>query len=88
MTISVIAQKTVTEGAQLIRVRERNPETKVIEYDCKPIFTGSKRGWTMLDSFTAGAIMAVYNALNETNRPKLDTIRLPRLLDFVWSHVK
>ena len=88
MTISAIAHMATQDGPQLIRVRERNAETKVIEYDCKPMFTGSKRGWVMLDSFTASAIVAVHNALNDQQRPKLDTIRLPRLLDFVWKSVK
>lgn len=86
MTISAIAERSKTEGAQLIRVRERD-ESGNWQYDVKPLFTGKKKGWSILDAFTASAIAAVYKALNEANRAKFDRIPLERLLDFTWKHV-
>lgn len=57
------------------------------QYDVKPLFTGSKRGWTVLDLFTASAIQSVYKAINETNRAKFDRIPLPSLVEFVFKAV-
>lgn len=65
-----IARLAATEGAQLFRPRKDAPK----EYDCKPIFTGSKRGWILLDSFSASAIVAVWDALNETNRTTFESL--------------
>ncbi len=87
MTISAITKQIVTDhGAQLIRVREKDAAGNW-QYDAKPLFTGKKKGWVILDSFTASAIQAIINALNEQNRAKIDRLSLPRLLDFTWKNV-
>jgi hypothetical protein len=68
-----VARQAKENGAQLFRFRhgtERQPE-----YDCKPWGTGNKRGWIILDSFSASAIVAVYDKLNEDNQAKY--IRMP-----------
>ncbi len=72
----------------MIRFRDRNPDTKIINYDVKPLFTGRKKGWSCIDSFTAGAIMAVYNAIQPELQARFDVIPLPRLLKFVWENVR
>jgi hypothetical protein len=46
----------------------------------------------LMDQLTANAILAVYDAVNETNKPKLsamlaDSARLKKLTDFCWSKV-
>lgn len=87
MTITQVLQET-KNGAVLIRLRGDRIKGQPIQYDCKPLFTGSKRGWTVLDSFTAGAMKAVYAALRPDLQAKFDTIPLMRLLDVVWKHVK
>ena len=66
MTSIEIARTAATNGAQLFRPRKDSPG----EYDCKPMFTGSHRGWVIMDSFSASAIVAVWNGLNETNRER------------------
>jgi hypothetical protein len=82
MTITEIAKHVSVNGAVLIRPRELG------EYDMKPLFTGKKRGWMILDAFTASAITAVREALNDNpNAAKFDRIPLSKLLDFVWTHV-
>ena len=89
MTISEIVKQSVNDGAVLIRYRANShKETGTAQYDCKPIFTGSKRGWTMLDITTAGAMLAVYNALKPEHQAKFDNIPLGRLVDFVWKQVR
>jgi hypothetical protein len=83
MTISEIAKDVVENGAVLIRPRG------IGEYDVKPLFTGSKRGWVVLDATTAGAITAVREALKDNpNVAKFDRIPLGRLIDFVWKQVR
>lgn len=55
-------------------------------------FAEDSKPWT-LDSFTASAMMACYNALNEANQAKIaDMIRTKagfmRYVSFCWKHVK
>lgn len=88
MTISEVAQTAVTNGAQLIRYRKDSVLSGVAQYDCKPYFTGSKRGWTAVDSFTASAIVAVNKALSPENQPKFNNLPLGKLIPFVWKAVK
>jgi hypothetical protein len=81
--ISAIAKDVLANGACLIRPRELG------EYDVKPLFSGKKRGWVILDATTAAAINAVHEALaNNPNRDKFDRIPLGKLVDFCWKHVK
>ncbi len=87
MTITEIASVATKDGAQLIRYRKDSVFSGTAQYDCKPMFTGSKRGWTMVDSFTASAILAVSNALNEANRAKFNNLPIDRLVSFCWKHV-
>lgn len=83
MTITQIANYAVENGAVLIRPRD------VGEYDMKPLFTGSKRGWVILDTTTANAIKVVREALSDNpNVHKFDRIPLRKLIDFVWKHVR
>ena len=88
MTIVEILEQMKDGGACLIRYRAHShKETGTAQYDCKPLFTGSKRGWIMLDITTAGAMRAVYNALKPELQPKFNNIPLGRLVDFCWKQV-
>ena len=88
MTISQIVKQSPETGAVLIRYRANSHrETGTAEYDCKPLFTGSKRGWTVLDITTARAMLAVYEALKPESQAKFDNIPLGKLIDFVWKQV-
>jgi hypothetical protein len=42
----------------------------------------------MLDTFTASAIVKVYDAVNDANKKKLDTLKLPKLVSVVWKLLK
>lgn len=90
MLISQIQQKVLDEGAQLIRPRKDWQKGEPKEYDVKPLFTGNKHGWIMLDLFTANAMNTCYAALgklNEQHKQKWDTIPVWKLVDFTWDHV-
>ncbi len=87
MTISQIAQQVTTEkSAVQIRFRDGG-KGEAKQYNCKPLFSGSRRGWTVLDTTTSGAIMAVYKGLRDDLKPSFDTIPLSRLIDFCWRMV-
>jgi hypothetical protein len=58
------------------------------EYDCKDFFSGSKRGWVAVDSFTASAVVSVSDQLNETNRAKFHSLSLLRMVDVTWKLVR
>ena len=42
----------------------------------------------MLDTFTASAIVQVYDAVNDANKKKLDSLKLPKLVNIVWKLLK
>lgn len=73
------AEEVQKNGVSLLRLRK---DAKA-DYDVKPAFTGKKKGWFYLDSFTASAIIAVYNALNETNKEKIKNTPIEKVAD--WS---
>lgn len=84
MTSIEIAKTAAEDGAHLFRPRKNEPG----QYDCKPMFTGSHRGWTIMDSFSASAIVAVWNALNETNRAKYENLRPVSMAKLAFKFVK
>lgn len=67
----------------LVRPRKDAPG----EYDAKPYFTGNKRGWFALDSFSASAVVKVHQALNEENRAKFSGLSLPRMVQVALKFV-
>lgn len=84
MTFPEVAQEVMkTKSMMLFRPRKGEPH----QYDAKP-YEGKKRGWAMLDTFTASAIVAVGNALSPENRAKMDTMNPLKLASFCLSHVR
>jgi hypothetical protein len=57
-------------------------------YNIKELFSGNKRGWTILDGFTASAIMAVHDALNDTNKARFSALPLIRMATVAFRLVK
>lgn len=85
MTAIELAREVVaTCGARLARPRKDAPG----QYDAKPYFTGSKRGWVLLDLFTASTIVQVHDALNETNRAKFAALDLSRMASVAFRLVE
>lgn len=73
MTGLEIARKVVSEGLHCFRVRSGQElvqpgpgakglkhwaQPRPLEYDCRPWPGGKKKGWVLLDHFTASAIVA------------------------------
>lgn len=70
-----IARLVKAQGVHVFRERKGEPGT----YDAKPFFTGSRRGWVVLDAFSASAIVTVFDALNEANRERYSTLTLTKM---------
>jgi hypothetical protein len=83
MTAIEVFRTVTTDGAQLVRPRKDAP----LQYDIKPLFTGSNRGWTIVDAFTASAVVQVWNALSEANRAKFGAMPLTRMVTVTWKLV-
>lgn len=79
-----VARLVKAEGVHVFRPRKDAPG----EYDAKPFFTGSRRGWVALDVFSASAIVAVYEALNETNRAKFAGLPLVKAAHVAFKLIK
>jgi len=80
MTVYEAAKKALDEGVQQIKHRRGN------QYDCKDnAFQGHSRGWVWLDTFTASAIVQVFENLKPENQEKYMNLPLPRLIDATWK---
>lgn len=88
MTTIEAAREALANGAQVIRPRKGDEESKPYQWDVKPYFGGNKRGWIALDSTTAGALVAVYDALKPEMQAKFNSIPLGKLVSFAWKHVR
>lgn len=87
MTIVEAARAVKTNGCKLLRLRKGEPVTPE-QFDVKDAFSGKKKGWFYMDAFTASAIVAVYEGLNEQNRLKYLALPLPKLVNVTWKLVK
>ena len=83
MTFVEICQQASEVGLQIVRERKGEPN----QYDAKPWPGGNKRGWFLLDTFTASAVNSVYNAISDTNKAKLNTLSHERIVDICFSLV-
>ena len=80
MTIYEIAKRATTEGAQELRHRGGN------QYDCKlDMWQGNNRHWVLLDTFTASAIVQIYENIKPENQEKYINLPLRKLLDVTWK---
>lgn len=88
MTLSQVCGIVVANSSmKLIQPRKTQDESGLIEYDVKD-YEGNKRGWVLLDSFTANAMTSVYNAINETQRAKLDSMPALKAINLCWKLIK
>lgn len=85
MTNIEVARKVVAEK-QAHLFRERKDATG--QYDAKSYDGGSKRGWVILDGFTASAIVQVHDALNEQNRAKYAAMPIQKMAAVAFKLMK
>ena len=50
--------------------------------------TAGKIGGQIVDAYTAGGLVKLYDKLSEKNRPKFERLPLPKLVDFMWKQVQ
>ena len=68
----------------LVRPRKDAPG----QYDARPFGQGSKRGWFYVDLFTASAVCAVHDALNDKNKAKLEALAIPKAAHVAFRLVR
>ena len=87
MTITDIITNTPSGHAILVRCREKDANNEW-QYDVKELFSGRKKGWHILDSFSLSAIRAVYNAISDDSKAKFNRLSLPVLIDFAFKNTR
>ena len=88
VTSQIIKQVVDTKGCVLIRPRkEDHVKGNPWQYDIKEPFQGNKKGWTLVDLFTASAMVKVYDTLKDENKGKFDRLHINTLVDFTWKHI-
>ena len=50
--------------------------------------TAGKVDGQIVDAYTAGGLVKLYDKLSEKNRPKFASLSLPKLVDFMWKQVQ
>ncbi len=84
----IIKEIVETKGCVLIRPRkEDHIKATPWQYDVKEPFQGNKKGWTLLDLFTASAMLKVYEALKDENKTKFDRLHINTLVNFTWKQI-
>lgn len=86
MQLHAICQQIVAEKTmKLIRPRKKAHEPGTpYEYDVKD-YEGNKRGWTVLDGFTASMFVQVWAQLNDANRAKLAKLPALQAINICWK---
>ena len=81
MTLYEVAKKATTEGtAQSFKHREG------VQYDCKDDhFQGNNKKWTLLDTFTASAIVQIYENISPENQARYINLPLGKFIDLTWK---
>lgn len=75
MTIIEIARKVVAEKSAYV-IRPRIEQGIEVALDAKPWgMRDGRRGWTILDLFSASIVVSVHDSINEENQKRLN--RLP-----------
>lgn len=83
--IELARMVTTTRTAHLFRPKREG----ALGYDAREYHVGgNKRGWVLLDLFSASAIVAVYDALNEANRARYATMPPQRAAVVAFKLVK
>jgi hypothetical protein len=72
-----------TKSACLIRPRKGVDA----EYDVKEAFTGKKRGWALLDLFTASAVTAAADKVGVAERAKMNRMSPSSLTTLAFKFV-
>lgn len=86
MTFIACCQKANQEGLQIIRsIGENDGDYEAKNFTDPP---PGGQGWVYLDAWTASAVCAVYDALNETNKEKLEKLPFMAAINVCWKLVK
>jgi hypothetical protein len=85
MTALEVAQK-VKQDHQALLFRERAKEPG--QYDVRDLGDRNPKGWVILDGWSASAIVAVYENLNEKNRATFAALPLIKMAVVAMKLIK
>ena len=83
MVLSEMAQKVTTEGQFVMFKYNKKNGSYDVKFD-----GGNKRGWTILDSWSAQVYLKVWESCNEDNKKKLDNVSIEKALTFAFKFVR
>lgn len=88
MTGIEVARSVVeTKQAHLFRLRS-DAQVAPYHYDARPYGAGAKRGWIVLDLYSASAIVKVWENINVYNREKFSKIFLTKMAEIAFQLMK
>lgn len=86
MTFIECCQKARAEGLQIIRPTQADSGNFEARAFTAPPQEG--RGWVYLDAWTAGAVCAVYDALDDSHKAHLEKLPPLAAINICWKLVK
>lgn len=84
MTFVEVCRKVNDEGMMCFRPKAKDP----LQHDVKDYGERKGKGWTLLDGMTASLCARVYDAVDEENRAKLDSLSALEFINLCWKLVK
>jgi len=85
MKLSEICRLVIEENSVIYYRYDKRNDTYVIKFEGNH---GKKRGWTLLDNFSASTFLAVWKYVNRENQDKLDSVAIPTALKIAFTIAK
>ena len=79
--------KKIDESQAVTEAEEEGKRITALKKIAKT-HTAGKIGGQIVDAYTAGGLVKLYDKLSEKNRPKFERLPLPKLVEFMWKQVK
>lgn len=82
MVLSEMARKVTKDGQLILFKYNKDNNSYDVKFD-----GGNKRGWTILDSWSASVYLTVFNACSDENKAKLDRMPIKKALNVAFNIV-
>ena len=80
MKLSEICKLVVEENTMIYYKYNKSAKTYTVRVN-----GGNKRGWTLLDNFSASAVLTIWNHVNDENKAKLDSMSVEQALEIAFK---
>lgn len=72
----------VEENSTVYYRYDKKKKTNIIKFEDN---NGNKKGWTLLDSFSASSFLKVWNQANDENKDKLDSMDVEKAISIAFK---